>query len=149
MNRMLSSGLLISMIACGGAQKPVPPDTTPPTLTMWNKRDPQASLLPPGARRVQLVVTAADDEEHRLVWVVAEGKQVATVFRVDTNELLEATTQALKDKQQQQNTVTLTVGDASQGSPLGPGPRPGPGPIGLPPSELVLRAAQDLDRARL
>jgi len=149
MNRRLVSGLLISMIACGGAQKPVPPDTTPPTITMWNKRDRDAPLLPPGAKRVQLIVTAADDEDHRLIWVVAEGTQVATVFRVDTNELLEAATQAIKDKQQQQNTVTLTVGDTSQGSPIGPGPRPGPGPVGLPPRELVLRAAQDLDRARL
>lgn len=147
MTRRLVSGLLISLIACGGAQTPVPVDTTPPIITMWNKRDPDAPLLPPGARRVQLIVTSADTEEHRLIWVVAEGAQVATVFRVDLNELLEATTQALKDEQQRG--VTLTVGAAASGSPMGPRSPSGDGPVGLPPRALVLRAAQDLDRARL
>lgn len=97
--------LLVSLAACMPRPAPVDPadSAAPPPRAMveakavdWAKRDAGPLVWPGNAESVQLIITGGWDPDEHFVWLIANGGDVAGVFRAGPREVADVVDQATR-----------------------------------------------------
>src|ERR1041385_3606749 len=133
--------LCATVTACMGVRPQPAPPTSPRTLStkvmMW-KRDAPPMAFPAAARRVQLVITPGWGKNEHVAWVVANGTDVVSVYRLTSTDRVDLIDHALRTLMQENQGIEDHLSWYILGSIKPPPPPPGPGPGGEPGPDVLV-----------